>query len=329
VFGGTGTLFATTSDFDGRRTDTAFTPRASISFKPNDDHHFYASFAKGFKGGGFDPRGQTSAAADIDGDGVRSAEEIYEFMAFDPEKVTSYELGWKASLLDNRIFTSLALFHANYEDMQIPGSVGCFIGGVQSFCGITTNAAKSRIRGVEFEGNARLFGNPGDQRLNFLWSVGYLDADFKKYIDGRGIDVADRRKIQNTPKWTLSGTLAYATPLAEGQLNLSTTWSYRSKSQQFELRTPLLDQKGFSLLDASAVYELPGGHWTVGLHGKNLTDTRYIVAGYNFLSQNQDTGEFLRHPVTGNLIPTLGREGVLTAYYGNPRQIMFTVGYKL
>ena len=25
----------------------------------------------------------------------------------------------------------------------------------------------------------------------------------------------------------------------------------------------------------------------------------------------------------------LGKEGVLTAYYGNPRQILFTVGYKL
>jgi iron complex outermembrane receptor protein len=84
------------------------------------------------------------------------------------------------------------------------------------------------------------------------------------------------------------------------------------------------------LLDASIVYELPGGHWTVGLHGKNLTDKEYKVAGYNFLSSNPYTGEYLRTP-TGGYIPQagLGREGILTAYYGNPRQIMFTVGYKL
>jgi iron complex outermembrane receptor protein len=320
-----------TSNFDGKRTDTDFTPRASVSFKPNENHHLYASFSQGFKGGGFDPRGQTSAAADTDGDGIRSPEEIYDFMAFDPETVTSYELGWKGSFLDKRVFTSVALFHASYEDMQIPGSVGCFVGTppnvVESFCGITTNAGKARIQGVEFEGNARIIGNPGGPRVNFGWSLGYLNADFKTFIDARGIDVADRRKIQNTPKWTASGTLSYATPLYEGNLNLSSTLSYRSNSQQFEIRTPILDQEGFALLDASAVYELPGGHWTFGLHGKNLLDKRYITAGYNFLAQNQDTGDFLKTP-GGAFIPTLGKEGVLTGYYGNPRQILFTVGYK-
>ena len=328
-FGGTGILFATTSDFEGRRKDTAFTPRASISFKPNDDHHIYVSWAKGFKGGGFDPRGQSKSAPDLDNDGQVSDDEVFEWMDFDPEKVTSYELGWKASLLDKRVFTSLALFHADYRDMQIPGSIGCFVGGIASFCGATTNAAKARIQGVEFEGDARLFGNPGGPRVNFGWSLGYLDAKFKKYIGAGGVDFADDRKIQNTPKWTASGTLRYSTPLAGGDLNLQSTLSYRSKSQQFELRTPGLDQKGFSLLDASAVYELPGGHWTVGLAGKNLTNKKYITAGYNFLAQDPNSGDFLTDPISGKPIPTLGKEGVLTAYYGNPRQILFTVGYKL
>ncbi|MGH6730100.1 MAG: TonB-dependent receptor, partial [Sphingomicrobium sp.] len=96
-----------TSDFDGKRTDKAFTPRVSLSFKPNDNHHLYASWSKGFKGGGFDPRGQSRSAPDLDGVGGVTPDEVYEFMDFDPEKVTSYELGWKASLLDKRVFTSL------------------------------------------------------------------------------------------------------------------------------------------------------------------------------------------------------------------------------
>jgi iron complex outermembrane receptor protein len=321
-------LIATTSDFDGKRTDKAFTPRVSLSFKPNDDHHLYASWSKGFKGGGFDPRGQSKSAPDLDGVGGVTPDEVYEFMDFDPEKVTSYELGWKASLLDKRVFTSLALFHADYTDMQIPGSIGCFAGGLPSFCGATTNAAKARIRGVEFEGDARLFGNPGGSRMNFGWSLGYLDAKFKKYIGAGNVDFADDRKIQNTPKWTASGTLRYATPLAGGDLFLQSTLSYRSKSQQFELRTPGLDQKGYSLLDASILYELPGGHWTMSLAGKNLTNKKYITAGYNFLAQNPNTGDFLLNG-SGNPTSTLGVEGVLTAYYGNPRQILFTVGYKL
>ena len=77
------------------------------------------------------------------------------------------------------------------------------------------------------------------------------------------------------------------------------------------------------------------GHWSLGLHGKNLLDKKYIVAGYNFLYQNPYTGEFVGNgiapgPALG--VPgydaALGREGVLTAYYGNPRQVFFTVGYK-
>ena len=74
----------------------------------------------------------------------------------------------------------------------------------------------------------------------------------------------------------------------------------------------------------------------MGLHGKNLANKRYIVAGYNFMNVNPYTGEFVNNgPPSGfaNGVPgiesALGKEGVLTAYYGNPRQILFTVGYKL
>ena len=361
VFGGLGTPFPTlplsiTSDFEGNRTDKAFTPRVSVSFKPNEDHHFYASWSKGFKGGGFDPRGQSKSAFDADGDGDTDAADTFEYMTFEPEKVTSFELGWKASLLDKRVFTSLALFRANYKDMQIPASTPCKdVNGLDSFCGLTSNAGKARIQGVEWEGDARLFGNPGGPRLNFGWSLGYLDAKFKEFIipmvldedlvpfpggpvtgKAQDVNMADFRKIQNTPKWTASGTLRYETPLAEGKLNLLTTLAYRGKSQQFEIASPGLDQKGFTLWDASAVYELPGGHWTVGLHGKNLANKRYIVSGYNFMNVNPYTGELIKNgatPGAGFGVPglesALGKEGVLTAYYGNPRQVLFTVGYKL
>lgn len=345
VFGGLGIPFPTlaasiTSNFDGKRTDTAFTPRASISFTPNENNHFYASFSQGFKGGGFDPRGQSTQAPDLDGNGV-DAGDIFEYMTFEPEKVTSYELGWKGSFLDNRIYAALALFHANYKDMQIPASVGCVVGGIATFCGLTSNAGKARIQGVEFEGNARLFGNPGGSRLNFSWSLGYLNGDFKEFlsivayneagtpIPPTEVNMADFRKIQNTPKWTASGTLNYNTPLADGTLNMNSTLSYRSKSQQFEIRTPEIDQKGFALLDAAIVYELPGDHWTVGLYGKNLTNTKYKTSGYNFLRQNPYSGEFILLNGQPGISSALGKEGILSAFYGNPRQIMFTLGYRL
>ena len=324
VFDQAGTqLGGPTSDFNGSRTDKAVTPRVSVNFKPNENNNLYISYSKGFKGGGFDPRGLTTQAPS------QSPEDIYDFMAFDPEKVDSYEIGWKASLLDRRLQFATAIFDAEYKDVQVPGSAGCVVNGIATFCGITTNAGKARFRGVEIETNARLaqdLATPGD-RLNLAGTLGYLDAKYLQFITnipGQGpVDVANDRKIQNTPKWTMSGSLDYTTPAAGGRLDLNTTVSYRSKSQQFELRTPMLDQPGFALWDANIVWRSAGNRYEIGLHGKNLLNKKYIVAGYNFLAQNPLTGDFILGS-NGLPVPTLGKTGVLTAYYGNPRQVFLS-----
>ena len=347
--GGFGTgvqLGAPTSSFDGRRKDTAFTPRASISFKPNREHNLYASYSRGFKGGGFDPRGLTTATPRTDPAIPPTPEQIYEFMAFDPETVDSYELGWKGSVLNRRLQFAAAVFQADYKDVQVPGSAGGVTsGGAPTFIGITTNAGKARFRGVELETNARVANDlaVGGDRLNVAGTLGYLDAEYLEFltvvtrnqqgqvIPATEVDVADFRKIQNTPKWTLSGSLDYDVPVAGGRLNANTTLSYRSKSQQFEIATPGLDQKGFALWDANLVWRSDGNRYTIGLHGKNLTDKRYITSGYNFLLQNPWTGDFITAagaPATtpAQLSPTLGRTGVLTAFYGNPRQVWLSLG---
>ncbi len=319
---GVGIPIATTSDFTGERTDDAFTPRVSINFKPTPDHNIYLSYSRGFKGGGFDPRGQSSQAPS------QSPEDVFNFMTFKPETVDSYELGWKAALFNHRLQLASAIFDAEYKDVQVPGSAGCNVGGVQTFCGVTTNAGKARFRGVELETNFRAAENiaaSGD-RFTMSGSLGYLDAkylQFETVIAGATVDVADHRKIQNTPKWTLSGTLDYDTPLATGRLDFNTTLSYRSSSQQFELRSPGLDQPGFALWDANLVWRSTGNRYEFGLHARNITNKKYIIGGYNFLAQNPVTGDFLLNGA-GQPIPTLGRTGVLTAYYGNPRQVFLS-----
>ena len=327
---GVGIPIATTSNFDGRRVDDAFTPRASITFKPTPNNTLYVSYSKGFKGGGFDPRGQSSQAPS------QSYQDIYNFMTFKPEKVDSYEAGWKAALFSRRLQFAAAIFDAEYKDVQVPGSAGCTVGGVQTFCGITTNAGGARFRGAELEANVRAGENlarVGD-RLTFSGSLGYLDAKYTHFIsvvslDINGnpvaptqVDLANYRKIQNTPKWTLSGSLDYDTPMAGGRLDLNSTLSYRSSSQQFELASPGLDQRSFALWDANLVWRSAGRRFEFGLHGKNLLNKKYITGGYNFLAQNPYTGAYLLSG--GNPKPTLGKTGVLTAYYGNPRQLFLS-----
>ena len=326
VFGGAGVPFgAPGTDFDGERDFKKFTPRASISFKPTPDHNIYASYSKGFKGGGFDPRGVGANAPDLNNDGVRSDDELTAFLSFAPEEVDSYEVGYKGSLLNGMINVAIAGFYADYKDVQIPGSVACTVAGLPSFCGVVSNAGKATFKGLEFEGSARLGAG-----FVLSGSLGYIDAQYDEYItniNNTPTDVADFREVQNTPKWTGSATLAYNASVGTGDLYAGATVSYRSKTYQFEIPNPYLDQDGYALLSADIVYTLPGDRITIGVHGKNLLDKRYKTSGYTFVATNPTTGEII-NGANGFPIPTLGPEGTLTAFYGNPREVFATIGFK-
>ena len=62
------------------------------------------------------------------------------------------------------------------------------------------------------------------------------------------------------------------------------------------------------VFDASAVWTRRDGKVRVSLHGRNLTDKHYKTGGY--------------------LFPTLGFEGVVTAFYGPPRTVSATFEYR-
>jgi iron complex outermembrane receptor protein len=329
-FGGTGIpLGAPITDFDGKARFKKFTPRASLSYDVSDDVMVYASYSQGFKGGGFDPRGSANAAAiDINGDGVFAYDEIYDFFLFEPEEVDSYEAGIKGSAAGGDISFALTGFYADYTNVQIPGSVGIDAnndGIFEGFSGVTTNAASATFKGIELETSARFahdFAGAGS-RMSFNGTLGYIDAQYDEFIGNLGTDVSDITDIQNTPSWTASGTLGALVPAGDGEVNFSTTLSYRSKTQQFEYPSPYLDQKGYALWDASLVYSFANDRYSIGVHGKNILDKRYKTSGYQFLATNPATGL----PVIGNNglpTPTLGREGVATVFYGNPRQIFVT-----
>ena len=317
TFGGAGIPFgAPGTNFRGKKAFTKFTPRASISFKPNPDTNIYVSFSQGFKGGGFDPRGAGVNAPDLNGDGIKSDAEVAEFLSFRPEKVNSYEVGYKAQLFDRHLTVALAAFRMDYTDVQIPGSVACTIRGLPSFCGVVSNAGKARMQGFEAEGKLRL----GALTLN--GSLGYIDAKYLSYIANIGgvpTQVAAFRHVQNTPAWTGAASASYAIDLGEGRVDLGAGMSFKSKTYQFEIANPYLDQPAYQLVDASIVYHAPGNRWSLGVFGKNLTDERIKTSGYTFMRADATTGVLVTP-----LVSALGKEGVLSAFYANPRQVFVT-----
>ncbi|MFM2043018.1 MAG: Colicin receptor precursor [Pseudomonadota bacterium] len=280
-------------NFTGERTDTDFNPRAILAWLPTDDYNFYVSYSEGFKGGLFDPRGNFANATIREG--VR------------PETVETYEIGAKMSLLDGRLRTNIAVFTSDYTDVQIPGSVTVALpGGGTTFQGTLTNAGAAEISGLEVEATAALTDN-----LTAIVALGYLDAEYTEFIVN-GVNIANQRDVQNTPDWTGSGSLNYTTDVTAfgrtGSLSVIGTTSYRSKTQQFEFAIPLLDQDAYWLMDASIVWTSESGHYRFGLHGKNLTDKRYITSGYNF--------------------PGASTDNSILAFYGNPRTITATAEYR-
>ncbi|MBU6251618.1 MAG: TonB-dependent receptor [Alphaproteobacteria bacterium] len=321
VFGGAGTAFgAPGTKFAGDAVFKKFTPRASLTYKPSADQTAYISFSQGFKGGGFDPRGAGVNAPDLDKNGSLSDAEVSAFLSFKPEKVNSYEIGYKAAMLDRRLTLALAAFRMDYTDVQIPGSVACTVSGLPSFCGVVSNAGKARMQGIEAEGRFRTGG------LTLSGSLGYIDAKYREYITNiasKPTDVAAYRKVQNTPAWTGNVQASYTAPAGDGALTTTLGMSWKSTTYQFEIPNPYLDQPGYQLVDASLVYAAPDKRWTIGLFGKNLFDKHYKTSGYTFMAANPTTGALLTNPA-GLLIPALGKEGTLTAFYGNPRQVFLT-----
>lgn len=72
-------------------------------------------------------------------------------------------------------------------------------------------------------------------------------------------------------------------------------------------------------MNASVTWYSEDGDWQVGLHAKNLTDEEYRVGGYNFTGGRDDDG---------NLLPGLGGDTTLVGYYGDPRTVHLSVGYR-
>src|SRR3546814_21164543 len=74
--------------------------------------------------------------------------------------------------------------------------------------------------------------------LHFTWSGGYIDAEFTRFINAFGVDIADTATFQNTPEWTGNVGFDYTVPTRlfglNGALSFLPRASYRSATNQFE-----------------------------------------------------------------------------------------------
>ena len=135
------------------------TGRFTVDWQPTRNNLIYASYSRGYKGGGFNPAGVIGAI-------------IGPF--YKPEFVNSFEVGTKNSLLDHRLTLNLTGFYYDYKNYQIAQVVGETVG---------TNNVNATVKGLEFEAAFQPV-----RALRFDTQIGYLDAKIK---DGSSIDQND------------------------------------------------------------------------------------------------------------------------------------------
>ena len=216
---------------------------------------------------------------------------------FDDEKVDSYEVGSKMAFLDQRAFLNLAYFYNKYEDIQLSVFTALPEGG---FFGDFTNAGKGTVQGVEVEYQLL-------PTRNWLISgnLAWLDAKYDEFMSG-GVNIADTQYFTNAPEFSGALNVEYRTDLANGG-NLSARVGYVYQSEVWPTTdlSPEIRQDGYGLLNAGVIWKLDDA-WSLSLQGTNLTDKEYRTTGYNLVSAGL---------------------GVLTGFYGAPRQYMLTARY--
>jgi iron complex outermembrane receptor protein len=278
-------IFATRTNYTASKTFEKFTPRASISYDFSDAITGYASVSQGFKSGGWDMRGDAALVPQT-------------VNGYNPETVTTYETGLKGSAFDRFLSFSSAIFYSDYKDQQITTQQVATAPAV-GIASVVDNVGASRIYGAELEG-AAVFS----EHLTANFSVGYLKNEFDKFISlatGTPVDVSDLRKPQNSPEWSGYLGLTWTGQVATGTLRVTPSASYRSDYHLFDAPDPVLDQGAYTLVDLSATWTSPSGAYELGLFGKNLTDERYKVGGYNFAGATYNNS--------------------IDAFYGPPRTI--------
>ncbi len=92
-------------------------PRLSLSYNPAENWTLYGAWGVGFKSGGFNNQGSQATIESIfNSPAVGAGLSIQD--SFDEETSNAFELGFKASLLDNRLRLEGAAYHTEVSDLQ-------------------------------------------------------------------------------------------------------------------------------------------------------------------------------------------------------------------
>lgn len=247
------------SSVDAKRHFDAVTPRLELAWLPSAQHRIYASAARGYRAGGYNPVAPAGATG------------------FDEETSRAYELGAKSTLADARVQVNLAVFRIELDQLQLnvslQGSPGRFY---------IDNAGAAHSQGVEIEVVARPL-----RGLGLQLALGTLDARFDGGSRNLGDDVSGHR-LPFADRLTTFVGVEYDHDLAAGwSAGVHAGWSRRG---DYFYEASNLERLGaYDLFDAGARLRWRG--FTVQVFGRNLGNERVIPLAIPFTTASGFVGE--------------------------------------
>jgi len=230
---------------------TEVTPRLVLDYALGEDTMVYASFSKGYKGGGFNTTTVGGTA----------------LLGFDPETVKAYELGLKGSYLEGQLMVNAAVFFNDYQDLQIQDA---------STAGIfTRNAAEAETQGLELDFTYAL-----SDALVLMGNYTYLDADFQggQTVNPYGTTYQlQGNNLGFAPEQTYSLAVAYDLDLFGGTLSLFTAYNWTDEYHYTAENVPETTQEDYGLWNAKATFRPADEGWDAYISVDNINDEEYTT----------------------------------------------------
>ncbi len=245
--------------------DTEVSGTIKAAYRPNDAIMLYASYARGYKGAGYNmDRVQTGVTPD------RS-------LFFAAETVDSYELGFKSTLLDRTLLFNATYFDQTFEDFQLNTFLGtAFV--VESIPELTS-------RGVD----ADMVWFTPIEGLSFQGGVTYTDA---QYGDFTAADLSNPARFAQlsllpgarasfAPEWSTTASMTFDRSLGmglRGGFNLSAKHSTEYNTGSDLL--PFKNQEAYTVVNGRVSIGAEDERWTLEVYAQNLLDEEYTQVGF-------------------------------------------------
>ena len=258
-----------------------FTGTVKVAYRFSEAVLAYASYARGYKAGGFNLDRIASTVQTVPGQATAPVLDT----SFAPEMVDSYELGVKNTLLDNSLLLNATAFYQDYSDFQLNAFNGLVF--------TVTSVPKVVSKGVDVD---FLWFTPVDG-LNFNGGVTYAETYYPKSTPVALGGNLPGSRLSLAPLWSGSLAVTYERDLTADltgrvSLNAKSVSSYNTGSDL----NPIKNQPGYTVVNARVAIGSQDDRWSLEAWAQNLFDEVYYQVAYDAPFQPASFNAFLGQP---------------------------------